>query len=148
MENVLVLLRFLFPPFLLFIGYAEQMTHHHSWPSPISLSLWNRLLVRRVCCIRSGGWSFILGVLRFRKGQNGPGPGSGFLPPFSLHCTLVGILLFLWLNLLNWSPCHHFLLSMSCTITDTPTHHTDLERRRGSVEVKATAALLIPNPAQ
>lgn len=55
---------------------------------------------------------------------------------FFLHRTLIGSLPFLCLNLLNWSPCHHFLLSMSCTITDTPTHHTDLERRRGSVEVE------------
>lgn len=35
-------------------GYAEKMTHHHSRPSPISLPLWDSLLVCRVCCARSG----------------------------------------------------------------------------------------------
>lgn len=54
---------------------------------------------------------------------------------------------FLWLNLLDWSPCHHFLLSMSCTITDTPTHHTDLERRRGSVEVKSHCSFVDTQPS-
>lgn len=69
-----------------------------------------------------------------------------FCPHSPYTKPLLGVFV-LCLNLLDWSPCHHFLLSMSCTITDTPTHHTDLERR-GSVQVKATAALLIPNPAQ
>lgn len=55
MEDVFVLLRLLFSPLLFLVGYAEQMTHHHSWPSPISLRLWDRLLVRRACCVRSGG---------------------------------------------------------------------------------------------
>lgn len=59
--------------------------------------LWDRLLVlprllRWIC-----GWILVLGVLRLGKGQNGPGPGSGFLTPFflPLHDNPIGILGFL-----------------------------------------------------
>lgn len=143
-----MLLLLLFPLFLFSIACAEQMTHHHSRLSPVSLRLWDILarLSRLLCS--TWGWGFILGVLRFRKGQNGPGPGSGFLPPFSLHHT-------------PYWESSFFVFKFSQLVTLPPFsfvyvlyHHRYPNASHGFGEKKrisgggTTAALLIPNPAQ
>lgn len=90
-----MLLRLLLAPFVPSIGYAEQMTHHHSWLSPISFTSVGRAALSAASTAFDVWMEFYTRRFEIQgRGKMGLGRVRAFCPLFLCTTTSSGFIAF------------------------------------------------------